>query len=129
MSDAHRPGTIRPRIPGRSDSGSGTAMGVMLVAIVALGLALTAVLGNILVCQSRARTAADAAALAAASALDEGSDAPCAQAATVASGNKASLSSCLVEGADVRVRAQVDTQVPFAPQAVKEARAGPRDCP
>ncbi|AKV55681.1 pilus assembly protein, probably tadF [Bifidobacterium actinocoloniiforme DSM 22766] len=129
MSSANLPTGRLPAVLRRADRGSGTAMGVMLVAIVALGLVLVATLGNILVCQSRARTAADASALAAASALDEGSGAPCSAATTVATANKASLASCQVEGQDALVRVEVATQVPFATQVSKEARAGPRDCP
>ncbi|BDR55346.1 hypothetical protein KIMH_14570 [Bombiscardovia apis] len=121
----------RLRLPAwlrKSDAGSGTMMGVMLVAVAAIGLAVVAITGNILVCQSRARTAADASALAAASAVDEGSPSACVQAATVASANKGELVSCTLIEQDVQVRVQVATQVPFAAQVTAQSRAGPQDC-
>ncbi|BDR53776.1 hypothetical protein KIM372_16830 [Bombiscardovia nodaiensis] len=113
---------------GQSDSGSGTVMGLMLIAIVALALVLVTTAGNIIICKSRASTAADAAALAGASALDEGSSDPCAQATKVASANKGSLTACRLKEQDVEVDVQVPTQVPFVSFVTAGARAGPREC-
>lgn len=111
-----------------SDHRSGTVMGLLLIALAAVGLVVVASLGNILVCQSKARTAADSAALAAASALDEGYPLPSAQATTIAIANGGQVVSCNPLDDDVEVRVQVPTQVPFVPQVTVTAKAGPEDC-
>lgn len=69
-------------------------MGLLLIALAAVGLVVVASLGNILVCQSKARTAADSAALAAASTLDEGYPLPSAQATTITIANGGQVVSC-----------------------------------
>ena len=76
-------GSVRPWWDG-ADNGSGSVLGIVLVSLAAVGLVLVATVGNLLICRGRAQTAADAAALSAATALHEGRDSPCARAASVA---------------------------------------------
>ncbi|MDC7123485.1 histidine kinase [Cellulomonas fimi] len=106
-----------------ADDGSVT---VVLAAVVAVALVLAAFLGVVASARAgrlQAQTAADLAALAAASALRAGGDA-CATARLVAERNGASVSACTDEGNGVvRVGAQRRTGVGTA---LAEARAGPR---
>ncbi|KJY63887.1 Rv3654c family TadE-like protein [Bifidobacterium polysaccharolyticum] len=111
-----------------SDPGSGTVLGIMLMTLVGLGLVLAALLGNLMICRTRARTGADVSALAAASALDEGQAQPCNLASRVARLNRGVLTDCQVDGVDVRVSVGVDTGVPMMPRLVQSARAGPEPC-
>ena len=111
-----------------SDPGSGTVLGIMLMALVGLGLVLAALLGNLMICRTRARTGADVSALAAASALDEGQAQPCNLASRVARFNRGVLTDCQVDGSDVRVSVGVETGVPMMPRLVQSARAGPEPC-
>ena len=111
-----------------SDPGSGTVLGIMLMTLVGLGMVLAALLGNLMICRTRARTGADVSALAAASALDEGQAQPCNLASRVARLNRGVLTDCQVDGGDVRVSVGVDTGVPMMPRLVQSARAGPEPC-
>ncbi len=110
------------------DPGSGTVLGIMLMALVGLGLVLAALLGDLMICRTRARTGADVSALAAASALDEGQAQPCNLASRVARLNHGVLTDCQVDGSDVRVSVGVETGVPMMPRLVQSARAGPEPC-
>ena len=111
-----------------SDTGSGTVLGIMLMTLVGLGLVLAALLGNLMICRTRARTGADVSALAAASALDEGQAQPCTLASRVARLNRGVLTDCQVDEGDVKVSVGVDTGVPMMPRLVQSARAGPEPC-
>ncbi|MBH9971220.1 flp pilus-assembly TadE/G-like family protein [Bifidobacterium sp. W8109] len=111
-----------------SDTGSGTVLGIMLMTLVGLGLVLAALLGNLMICRTRARTGADVSALAAASALDEGQAQPCTLASRVARLNRGVLMDCQVDEGDVKVSVGVDTGVPMMPRLVQSARAGPESC-
>nr|WP_274619249.1 Rv3654c family TadE-like protein [Bifidobacterium amazonense] len=125
-----------------ADRGSGTVAGVMLIMLVAVMLSVVAAAGNLLVCQTRARAAADLAALSAAAALRDGADDPCGVASAVASafarefngsgtgsGDAAArLDSCAVDDEDVQTTVSVATQVPFAPHVARSSRAGPVAC-
>ena len=113
---------------GGSDPGSGTVLGIMLMALVGLGLVLAALLGNLMICRAHARTGADVSALAAASALDEGQAQPCTLASRVARLNSGILTDCQVDGSDVKVSVGVDTGVSMMPRLVQSARAGPEPC-
>lgn len=110
------------------DKGTGTSMGLALMSLVALGLILVALIGNLLICRSRARTGADASALAAAAALMEESGPPCDQAAILAIANQGRMTSCKVEGEDVIVEVSVSTGLAWIPEVTQVARAGPREC-
>ena len=120
-------GFLRPLWDG-ADSGSGSVLGILLVSLAAVGLVLVAMVGNLLICRGRAQTAADAAALSAATALYEGRDSPCVRAASVAAANKGTLTTCTVEEEDVLVDVGVDTSVLIVPRVVQSSRAGPVDC-
>lgn len=120
-------GSVRPWWDG-ADKGSGSVLGIVLVSLAAMGLVLVAMVGNLLICRGRAQTAADAAALSAATALYEGRDSPCVRAASVAAANKGTLTTCTVEEEDVLVDVGVDTSVLIVPRVVQSSRAGPVDC-
>ncbi|MBW3093033.1 flp pilus-assembly TadE/G-like family protein [Bifidobacterium sp. 82T10] len=124
-----------------ADAGSGTVAGVMLILLVAVMLSVVAAAGNLLVCQTRARSAADLAALSAAVALRDGVDDPCGVASTVVfsfarefagsglgSGDAMRLDDCVIDGEDMQVIVAVATQVPFAPHVERSSRAGPVEC-
>lgn len=115
----------------RSERGSGTvlvvgALGVIVVlAVAGLQLAAAATAAH------RARAAADFAALAAATAIQEGQAQPCGRAAELASRNGARLSECTLGSAE-SVRVQVSTRAmvwwPGVPErAAASARAGPAE--
>ena len=80
-------------------------------------------LGSGMLAQSRAATAADLAALAAADSLAIGGSAPCQVASEVAARNDAALTSCQVQGQDVLVRVEVTASA--LPVVGARARAGP----
>lgn len=101
-------------------------MGVLLILTVAglhLGAAATAA--------HRARTAADLAALAGATALQEGVGSPCGRAGDVAGRNQARVIECTLgagESVLVRVETAVSTRWPGVPEtALASARAGPAE--
>ncbi|MBT1174223.1 flp pilus-assembly TadE/G-like family protein [Bifidobacterium sp. LC6] len=113
----------------RCEEGSGTMAGAILVMLAALALAVVAAVGNLLICQQRARSVADAAAFNAAYAWWQAStEDPCALANDVAMAQQVTLVECVMVGDDVRLSVAKDTQVPGIGQVVKEARAGPVDC-
>ena len=88
----------------QSDEGSGTMACVMLIALAAALIATVASVGGALLCRSRARSAADATALSAASAYwSGGASDPCAVGRRAAAENDAQLESCAVEGDDIVV--------------------------
>lgn len=111
------------------DGGSGTMAGVMLIMVAALMLTVAAAAGNLLVCQTHARSIADLAAIQAAVAWHRGgTDDPCALAVEVAASNGGSIVRCAVDGDDVELGVAVSTMVPLAPQVERESRAGPVEC-
>ncbi|WP_236036904.1 Rv3654c family TadE-like protein [Bifidobacterium simiiventris] len=112
----------------RADCGSGTMAGVALIMLVGVLLGVVALAGNLLICQTRARTVADLAAISAALTLYDGGDDACATAQAVAAANDAGLDSCAVDGEDVQIALAVATQVPFAPSVTYRSRAGPVEC-
>ena len=111
------------------EHGSGTIVGIGL--ILALGVLLSAALalGNVLICKSVARTAADHAALAGATAYYQSGGDACTKARQVADRNHARLKACQRDGDDVTVRAVVSTRVPLVREVTAASRAGPKDCP
>ncbi|MDE5640528.1 Rv3654c family TadE-like protein [Bifidobacterium castoris] len=116
---------VRPR---REDEGSATLVGAALVVAAAVLIGVLAAAGNIVLRQSQARTAADMAALGAASALWRGDGTPCAVAAWLSDANAGNLQRCDVDGDDVSVSVHVPTDVPFVDHVTADARAGPRPC-
>lgn len=96
----------------RSDSGSGSILGVAIVGALLAVAVLVVPLGAVLATQGRARSVADAAALAAAdSAIGLMAGAPCAAAAEVASAGGADLAGCVVDGVIATVRVSIEVGV------------------
>ena len=114
----------------QSDEGSGTMACVMLIALAAALIATVASVGGALLCRSRARSAADATALSAASAYwSGGASDPCAVGRRAAAENDAQLESCAVEGDDHRrdgVRSRCACH--FMSRVSQRSRAGPISC-
>lgn len=110
------------------DEGSGTINGVMLIAVAAVLISAIAAGGNVLLCISQARSAADQAAIAGAYSASDGDFDPCLKSRITASLNDASVVSCTVVDEDVTVKAEVKTAVPFVPAVSRMARAGPVEC-
>ena len=109
----------------QSDEGSGTMACVMLIALAAALIATAASVGGALLCRSRARSAADATALSAASAYwSGGASDPCAVGRRAAAENDAQLESCAVEGDDI----VVPLCLPFMSRVSQRSRAGPISC-
>lgn len=117
---------------GRSrERGSGTVLTVAAIGVLLILATAGLQLGAAATAAHRARTAADLSALAGATALQEGSDSPCARAAQVAGRNEAEIVDCSLgaeESVSVRVSTSVSTRWPGVPdRAVASARAGPAD--
>ena len=112
---------------GSDERGGASVLAVALIGLLLLlGTALAAVTG-LVVAHRQAQSAADLAALGAATALAAGQDG-CARAAGVAASNGARLVGCAVQGRAVLVRVQVDG--PWwrgsGGDPTAEARAGPQ---
>ncbi|MCR2051335.1 flp pilus-assembly TadE/G-like family protein [Actinomyces bowdenii] len=110
------------------ERGSGTVMALAVIAVVlSLGLGATGLI-QAQGASGRARSAADLAALAGATALSSviSPGDPCATAGRVAQANGARLTSCRISGEDVSVDVVVPVSVlGLARQAGASARAGP----
>ena len=129
LAESHprRAGWGRGRGRGRADDAG--AITLFVVALAGLLLLLGSALGVVaamVVAHRSAQAAADLAALAAATALQRGRD-PCVAADDVATGNGASLTSCVVSGHDVLVDVSVDGPRWLGQEGdlVGRARAGP----
>ncbi|NDR53304.1 Rv3654c family TadE-like protein [Actinomyces sp. 565] len=121
-------GTGRAAAPAGRERGSGT---VMVLGIIAVALCLALGAAGLIQAQAaagRARSAADLAALAGATALSSvlAPADPCATAQRVAQANGAELGTCEIDGEDVTVMVTVPTRVLGIPRrAGAAARAGP----
>ncbi|WP_033520949.1 Rv3654c family TadE-like protein [Bifidobacterium bohemicum] len=111
-----------------SDEGSGTANGVMLIAVIGVLMSVAAVGGHLMIVSSRAQSAADQAAIAGAEAAWREAPNPCLNSANAALLNAGTVISCTVDDQDVIVKVQVRTSVPIVDGITKRARAGPEDC-
>lgn len=113
-----------------ADKGSASVVGVALVSAAALLLSALMAGATLLLCQSRAQTAADMAALSAAQSwwMSSSQNTACAIADEVSEANAGILRDCVVDGDDVQVRVAVDTHIPLLARVEKQARAGPRPC-
>ena len=104
--------------------------GAATILVLAFGLFLTvagvvaAGVGSARVGRHQARTAADLVALAGAAKTIFGAEVACARAGQFVAANRGRMSSCVVEGLDIVVRAEVDVPV-LGRRAVATARAGP----
>ncbi|WP_418969559.1 Rv3654c family TadE-like protein [Alloscardovia omnicolens] len=119
----------------RNDDGSGTLLGVALIALVSVLACLAVCAGSYLVCQSQALSFAHQVALDAAfehqlNTLEVSSamSSPCNHAQSAISHERFSLQSCTVEGHDVQVEVQGVPSIEFLPHPVAIARAGPAQC-
>lgn len=111
----------------RRETGSA---GVWVLALCAvLGLAITGalLLGSAAVLRHRAGAVADLAALAAAAAAPQGSEAACGQAALVATGMSARLDACNLAGLVVEIEVSVSAELLVVGESTAHgrARAGP----
>jgi secretion/DNA translocation related TadE-like protein len=107
-----------------SDRGSAT-LWVLAVGLLLVGAGLAgASVGAARVGRQQAGVAADLGALGGAVRVVEGADAACARAAELVAANGARLTSCLVDGLDLLVTAEV-TVPPLHRTATATARAGP----
>lgn len=107
----------------RDDRGSGTVVGLVLIAAAVLFAVWLTLLIQAQTARGRAQTAADLAALAGATAARNGTGTECAVVAEVISHNRAQLTACVVEGGGV---VRVDAAVACAVgDATAWARAGP----
>ena len=108
---------------GRGERGAATILVVAMAGVLMFVMTGLAAAGGLVTAQRRAQAAADLAALAGASHLDDA----CAAAHEVAAANAAALDACRVEGRAVRVAVSVPgPRVPWRDVRVSaEARAGP----
>jgi secretion/DNA translocation related TadE-like protein len=120
-----------------AEEGSATVLGLVLVCILTTVALVSVVVAEVLVGQRRAAAAADLAALAAAEVLGRGAattsggvDA-CGQASRVSEANDATMTGCLVEGAEVVVEVAVEVPTFFGTglSTSGRARAGPGGTP
>ncbi|MFC7487260.1 Rv3654c family TadE-like protein [Knoellia sp. CPCC 206453] len=121
-------------VPGRwGERGSGTVLAVAAIGVLLVLTTAGLQLGAAATAAHRARTAADLAALAGATALQEGQANACARAAAVAGRNDAQVVVCALgenDSVSIRVSMAVATRWPGVPdRAVASARAGPADVP
>jgi secretion/DNA translocation related TadE-like protein len=107
----------------RTDRGGATVLVVAMAGLLMFVMTGLAAAGGLVTAQRRAQSAADLAALAAASRPDEA----CTQADEVATANEAALEGCSTDGDDVTVEVSVPgPRVPWRKVRVSaEARAGP----
>ena len=107
----------------RTDCGGATVLVVAMAGLLMFVMTGLAAAGGLVTAQRRAQSAADLAALAAASHLDDA----CTQAAGVATANGATLERCGLDGDDLTVVVSVaGPDVPWRDVRVAaEARAGP----
>lgn len=110
--------------PPRGERGSATVIGAVLVTALLASCLLVVHLGAAVIARHRAASAADLAALAAASAAVRGSGAPCAAAVEIAAAGAGRVDSCEVSGWEVRVVVSAAAGV-LGQRATARARAGP----
>lgn len=113
----------------RRERGSGTVLAVAAIGVLLVLTTAGLQLGAAATAAHRARSAADLAALAGASAIQQGGVDACAQASAVAGRNEAQVLECSLgvgESVSVRVSTVVSGRWPGVPdRAVASARAGP----
>ncbi len=111
-----------------SQRGSGTVLALIVLMAAAVLLAGTAFAANLLGASSKATSAADMAALAAASARLEETDDFCIAARAVTDDYGARMTGCRPDGEDVIVTVSVSPGLRALPDVDRSARAGPREC-
>lgn len=109
----------------RVQRGVATLVAFCLLAVVGLAALASSGVVAIVVAHRRAQSAADLAALAAAQALQRGAD-PCTAGRTIAAAQRATMTGCRLDGAEVVVEATVGLpRLLGGGHAVGRARAGP----
>ena len=111
---------------GSEDRGSATVLVAASVAVLLVVAMFAIELGAAAVARRTAESAADAAALAAATLVLEGQEIACSAARELAAANGAHLEECAVVNLDVLVRTSVSAGL-LGRRAVARARAGPVD--
>lgn len=110
------------------DAGSGSLLGVMLIIGVACCLTVLTLVGDAMVVSAQARSAADMAALAAASAVKAGEGDPCQAAVDNALSVEATVVECRIVDEDAMVSVSRRMLLPFLPPIEQRSRAGPEFC-
>lgn len=113
------------------ERGAGTVLVLGVVLTIATALLAVSVLASGYLARRQAASAADLAALAAATRLADGGGDPCRTAAEIAAANFATLRQCAVQGFDVEVAVWVAVPGPmhWLPDQERRARAGPSYSP
>lgn len=114
----------------RRERGSGTVLAVAAIGVLLIVAMAGLHLGAAATAAHRAGTAADLAALAGATTVQQGGISPCDRAGQVAGRNRARLVTCSLSGESVSVRVStvVATRWPGVPdRAIASARAGPAE--
>ncbi len=112
----------------KSDAGSGTMLGVVLIMGVAVCLTALTLVGNALVVSAQARSAADMAALAAAGAYQAGEKEPCRAAVDNAAKVDATVLECRIVDEDALVSVLRRLLLTSLPPVEQRSRAGPEFC-
>ncbi|WP_314685745.1 Rv3654c family TadE-like protein [uncultured Bifidobacterium sp.] len=111
-----------------SQRGSGTVLALVVLMAGGVLLSVVACAANLLGASSTATSAADMAALAAATARLTGSDDPCSAARGVADHYGVRVTGCHLDGEDVIVTVTAFPGMRALPDVDRSARAGPREC-
>lgn len=112
-----------------SQRGSGTVLALVVLMAGVVLLSAVVFAANLLGASSKATSAADMAALAAATARLAGSDDPCSAARGVADDYGVRVTGCRPDGEDVIVTVTASPGMRALPDVDRSARAGPRECP
>jgi secretion/DNA translocation related TadE-like protein len=113
------------RVQARHEDGAGTVLAVAMMGLLVTVTVATSGVVGVVAAHRRAQSAADLAALAGASALQDGGD-PCRQAGAVAQRNGAELRRCRVDDWDVSVTVVNRVRLPGGSMDLEaRGRAGP----
>lgn len=104
-----------------------TVLAAFLIAAILTVAAVGVVGAAFVVARHRAQSAADLAALAAATRVPAGAGAACLQARAVVTAMRATLRDCAIDGLDVTVTVAIGTGLNLGGDARAVARAGPTD--
>lgn len=110
------------------DAGVSTVFGAMTVGLLIVVTGVCVRLGGAMLARQQAETAADLGALAGAAEVLRGRDVACANAGSVVAANRGRMVSCVLDGLDVLVQAEVPVPA-FGGTASGRARAGPVTTP
>ena len=109
----------------RDECGAGTILALAMMGLILTVTVATSGVVGVVAGHRRAQAAADLAALAGATALQDGADA-CARAGHIAARNSTALGACVAEGWEVRVTVVEEVALPGMTMELKaRGRAGP----